>query len=383
MKRYIVVLCLTIACGINAITLQRAFHNYAFDKNNDADASDVSHGKKQSFIERGNIVLYFDQQPTISKKKTEKNNYIQYELFIPGAEITAEDVKQAVQRINKQKQLGYAVTIAQVNTPEKGIRMIMNFSKNSIGVTFDQFNSIKLHKGLIVRFFNKDTLERIKNVGKHVITTAHLENSPHVFIDCGHGGHDFGASIADKKEKDINLAVGLETARHLRSNNITVSMCRERDDSVALDHRVCLAHAAKADLYVAIHANASSSTMSNGIETFFFDASMLKFGDSDLSPELFRIAKDFCFIKHAESCKLAQLIHNQLLETARTIYDVSDRGIKSAVSQSLAAPQMPTVLLELGFLTHPLEGALLSQKTYQTSLAKGIATGVLQYLKRV
>lgn len=186
-----------------------------------------------------------------------------------------------------------------------------------------------------------------------------------VLIDPGHGGIDSGAGTSPPYEKDIVLAVGLETARILRSFQVPVVMTRDRD--TALDHLISsslipnrhrrdLASRAKialesgADLWVSLHCNTSANSSASG-------AMFIHQPTSEESAAL-------AFAIHREVAKVQR--GRQFLPFPDGFFVLRHRPV--------------TVLVELGFLTNPEERALLLDPLYQQEMARAVAGGIVEFL---
>lgn len=224
-----------------------------------------------------------------------------------------------------------------------------------------------------------------------------------VVIDAGHGGHDSGAVGRRSKEKDITLGVALKVGQQLKKQNpnITVYYTRSTDVFIGLDERANYAIKKHADLFVSIHANATKSRSANGSETFVLglhrskdnlevamkenSAILLeedytkKYEDFDPQSSESYIIFQFIQNKHLDaSIRLAQLVQSGLVGSGR-----NNRGVKQAGFLVLRKAAMPSVLIELGFITNADEENYMRSESGQTTLAKNIASAIVQYEKGV
>lgn len=218
-----------------------------------------------------------------------------------------------------------------------------------------------------------------------------------VVIDAGHGGDDHGArSKGGLVEKELVLDVARRLERRLRAEGLEVVMTRGDDRFVPLEERTELANAASADLFISVHANASSVRGARGIETFFASpeasddaardlarAENLAFGPDVKVPEaddpLLAILGDMAATEHlVESQEFARLTQARIakVEAARS------RGVKQAPFVVLMGVRMPAVLVEIGFLTHQSDEKALSGERERERLAKGMTAAVLRYRER-
>ena len=174
-----------------------------------------------------------------------------------------------------------------------------------------------------------------------------------VMIDPGHGGRDPGAvGIGGLRESNVVLPISKRVAAILEQNGVQAVLTRDSDYFVSLRGRVNLAERANADLFVSIHANAISMSRPdvNGLETYYFQS-----GES-----------------------LARSIHSSVLQNVT----IRDRNVRQARFYVLRASTMPSVLVEVGFVTGAQDAARLRTTAYQNQMAEAIARGILQHLQR-
>ncbi len=218
-----------------------------------------------------------------------------------------------------------------------------------------------------------------------------------VVIDAGHGGGDHGASgPGGLLEKDVVLDVAERLARRLEREGLDVRLTRSNDAFVALDERTRLANEADADLFISIHANASTYRRVRGIETFFASpeatdeaarelaqAENLAFGSaaakvSDGDP-LLAILGDMLANEHLTASQEFARIAQQ--EIAR-VESAKSRGVKQAPFVVLMGVRMPAVLVEIGFLTNHGDARALAGDTERDRLARGLAEAVASFRQR-
>jgi N-acetylmuramoyl-L-alanine amidase len=219
-----------------------------------------------------------------------------------------------------------------------------------------------------------------------------------VVIDAGHGGDDHGArGRAGLLEKDLVLDVAKRLGARLRERGLRVVMTRTDDRFVPLEERTSIANDARGDLFVSVHANASTYRGARGIETFFAsleasdeasrrlaEAENLAFARGDGAPEaagdpLVAILGDLIATEHlVESQEFARLAQRGLAtaEAARS------RGVKQAPFVVLMGVQMPAVLVEIGFLTNPDEERVLVREDERDRLVAGIEQAVEAFRAR-
>ena len=229
--------------------------------------------------------------------------------------------------------------------------------------------------------------------------TASAKKRYTIVIDAGHGGKDNGASCCgNKKEKKIVLSVSDKLKKRLQDKGYTVYMTRENDSFVRLPNRTAFANKKKADIFISIHANAAPhkrlNSIFNGIEIYYLSPAKTERAKKAAEKEnkvLFK-GKDF-YTKNAylslisrekivESHKLGLDVSAKMLSNIRKNYGpVEDGGVKTANFWVLVGAQMPAILVETGYITHPEEGKNLMNASYKDLLAKGITEGIERYLK--
>ena len=214
-----------------------------------------------------------------------------------------------------------------------------------------------------------------------------------IVVDPGHGGRDPGAvSPSGVREKDLTLEIGKLLAKRLKADGFEVFLTRTRDEFVALEERTSFANRKRADLFLSLHINSHQSVSVSGIETYFLnlttDSSAIEvaarentFSDKSMS-DLQLILNDLMLnSKINESSKFATCVHKNVLSSAaNTGYEGKNLGVRQAPFYVLLGAQMPSILIELGFLTSPADMGLLKQRSHQETLVDGIAKGINSYI---
>ena len=196
------------------------------------------------------------------------------------------------------------------------------------------------------------------------------------------------------KEKVIVMDIADELKDILKSRGYRVYMTREKDEFVKLSSRTQFANKKNADLFLSIHANAVAKVNANkvhGIETYYLSNSRserakkvaAKENSADLSDMNFYGKESFLntLNKHniVASNKLAIDLQRGMLGALNSYSNVKDAGVREGPFWVLVGAQMPSVLVEVGFITHPTEGKRLAEKKYQKNIATGLANGVERY----
>lgn len=176
-----------------------------------------------------------------------------------------------------------------------------------------------------------------------------------------------------------------------------VVLTRTRDTFVPLEARTAFANTHDADLFISIHVNAAPSHRLSGIETYFLnlasDEESMRVAARENATttrsisDLQVILNDLMLnSKINESNRLARAVHGGLIRKIRRTYHVRDLRVKQAPFYVLIGARMPSILIEVGFITHPTENRRLANARYRQRLAEALAAGVAAYarqLKRV
>jgi N-acetylmuramoyl-L-alanine amidase len=213
---------------------------------------------------------------------------------------------------------------------------------------------------------------------------------PIVVLDPGHGGSNLGAAgVTGLHEKQLSLTLATAVAGRLRTRGIAVQLTRSDDRTLTLRQRVAFADQVPADLFVSIHANASPTRTQHGYETYVLtargididgralrsDTPTLRPGiDPDIGLVLDDIERG---ASQWESADLAARVQRALHD--RRGPD-GDRGVRQDAQHVLLGATMPAVLVEVGFIDHPIEGHQLTDPTIQSQLADAIAEAIADQL---
>ena len=216
-----------------------------------------------------------------------------------------------------------------------------------------------------------------------------------VVIDPGHGGHDPGAiGPGGIAEKTVVLRIAKELRQLLRQAlpQAQVLLTREQDVFIPLRKRTAMANTAKADLFLSIHANSSPQRQASGIETWYLSfaanerAKKMAERENQTAAvkisEIERILRDLRETDRMnESAAFAEAMQASLVKYLGARYDgVLDRGTDGAPFVVLMHTAMPSILVEVAFISNSRDAERLQSPPYQAALAQGIFHGVRQYL---
>lgn len=178
------------------------------------------------------------------------------------------------------------------------------------------------------------------------------------------------------------MQIGLKTAKILEQNGYNVFLTRNKDEYVSLDTRTTLTNKEPIDLFVSLHTNADKDNKIGGIETFCVQPSLFKQEFKKMRAYDHQLLTKETRALHYKSRKLAEAIQSKVLEQARSHNNkVVDRKVKYRPVQVLMGLEIPAILIELGFLSHPHERRLLQSSDYQKALARGIYKGIETFLQ--
>lgn len=218
-----------------------------------------------------------------------------------------------------------------------------------------------------------------------------------IVLDPGHGGKDCGAQVGKICEKSITLNISKKTQELLKSRGYTVYVTRSGDKYISLTDRTKFANDKGADVFISIHANALDKNSKNykttsGIETYFLSTArserakkVAELENKD-DIEVMNYFSKLSFLNSINSQrllasnKLAIDIQAKMLVNVRNVHsNTIDGGVREGPFWVLAGALMPSVLVEVGYMTNSDDLARLQTKEYQNIIAKGIADGIESY----
>jgi N-acetylmuramoyl-L-alanine amidase len=202
-----------------------------------------------------------------------------------------------------------------------------------------------------------------------------------VVIDAGHGGHDIGCSGIHSYEKDVTLALALQTGKLIEENfpDVKVIYTRKTDVFISLLERANIANKAKADLFISFHCNANKNKAAYGAETYAMGLHVSEAnlnvakrenevilleenyernydGFDPTSTEAYIIFSLYQNVNIDKSLYLASKVQEQFTQKLKRY----NRGVKQAGFIVLYKTNMPSILIESGFLTNKAEEEFLT-----------------------
>lgn len=217
-----------------------------------------------------------------------------------------------------------------------------------------------------------------------------------ILIDAGHGGHDPGGiGVSGTKEKDVVLDIAKRLKRNLEERGFSVAMTRETDKFLTLEERANLANQKDIGLFLSIHANIADSFRVKGLEVYSlrtldpkelreaidpdkyrqsFSAYQMKRNDLTLQKTVIDMMRGY---KDLHSDRLARCLTHEV----SAALDIHHRGDKQAGFYVLKYTLVPSVLIEVGFLSNRAEEKNLQSAGYRQKVADGIAESVSRYIR--
>lgn len=224
-----------------------------------------------------------------------------------------------------------------------------------------------------------------------------------IVIDAGHGGKDPGATVGKTYEKDIALGVVLKAGRMIKKQfpDVDVVYTRDKDVFIPLNDRADIANKRKADLFISVHVNICSTESTTGSETYILgqhrneenlDVAKLENSVILLEDDYNKKYEGFD-PNSSESYIMFELLQNEFLEQSRLFADRvqnhfisnakrKDRGVRQAGFLVLRKTAMPSVLIELGFMSNKGERDFMEKEHGQNLLAESIVKTFSEYKTR-
>ncbi|MBM3886821.1 N-acetylmuramoyl-L-alanine amidase [Candidatus Dependentiae bacterium] len=366
------------------------------------------------------IHLLFDFIRTTAVKSQYNDATQTLSLFFPL--VSSHDLKNHNNwsQIVNLSQKGLTVELDEQDENEAGATLRLRFPKattnedeNQFVVKWSNVNSIqwsnpdKSGNRFTVNVFSIKALKKINNSSTILCATNDvIQNdfsrmaglptktiaSRRIIIDAGHGGGDHGArGCHNTCEKEIALQVAKKLAQRLKSVGYNVHLTRNSDKNISLLKRCNLANQLKGDAFISIHLNSAGKigSKSAGIETYYLSKTGILppshiggyyFVNSDQDQSLIAAINKYIRNKIDSSKTLASCVQNQLISTLRkNKHQPKDRGVKPEHLRLLLHNNIPTTLVEIGFVTNPQEALKLKTPAYQDTLAAGISRGVQRF----
>lgn len=336
-------------------------------------------------------VIFDFARPFYCEKEVFNNGSI-LELSFPGMQLSDfshHDIHKKFQKIKLLKK----VEVHKVKRPFEGIMIRLVFYDQKVLV---KFNKLREPNRLLLDIYSKERLRNLKNIDPSVLRAIQQKKAlirpARIVLDAGHGGHDLGAvdQLSGIKEKDLTIDITRRVKKLLVTSGHKVFLTRAHDEFVSLLHRAEFTAQCNADAYVSIHVNASPLAKASGIETYYLDGKKMLlpqtkdqflFSESVQDRELIAFAESCLDSKIAASRKLSDVIHTKLLSVLRGKYEgIVDRQIRGGTFCGLIRSSLPAILMEVGFLSNPVDRKYLCNEQGRQDVAQAIFEGIVEYL---
>ena len=220
-----------------------------------------------------------------------------------------------------------------------------------------------------------------------------------IVLDPGHGGQDPGAiSVSGKYEKDLTLKMAKETKVLLEKKGYKVVLTRDRDFFIPLRERIQRAHEAGGDLFISIHADSAKSKSAKGLSIYTISETAsdqeaaalaerenkadILFGVdlADYQPEVSNILID---IAKKYAMDQSSIYADYVVTEMQKEVNLRTKAHRFAGFVVLKSPNIPSVLLEMGYLSNPTEDKLMQKESYRKKLATALTNAVDTYFKKL
>jgi N-acetylmuramoyl-L-alanine amidase len=200
-----------------------------------------------------------------------------------------------------------------------------------------------------------------------------------ICLDPGHGGRDPGNRLPGRQEKDYTLRLAFELRDQLRQAGFKVVLTRSSDKAIERSDRPDLARRAGADMFVSLHFNATENGRAEARGSEVYCLTPAGAASTNARGEGAQTGAFAGNRTNGKNLLLAYQIQKSLVRTLQS----EDRGVRRARFEVLREANMPAVLIEAGFLSHPEEGEKIFTAEYRRRMARAITEGIQSYKKNV
>ena len=346
------------------------------------------HKLKSINIVDDKLILKFDKKLKSNQVKyftLHSSKKYKYVFDIHTAMITKSKIlrKKGIDRIKFAQYNSNIIRLVIQNTKKMDIK----FKKTSNELVISLMKESKKNK-------SKKVI-----VKKEIVKTKipqRVDRNKIIVIDAGHGGKDPGAiGYKRYREKVVVLKIAKNLKNILKSRGYKVYMTRDSDKFIKLSNRTKFANNKEADIFISIHANSigkKSSKKVSGVECYFLSPSRSKRAEKVAAKE--NLADMSLMNKYGKKSFLNVLNHHKIIASNKLAIDlqrgilgslnksyknVRDSGVREGPFWVLVGTQMPSVLVEVGFISNPAEAKRLVSANYRKKFALGMANGIERY----
>ena len=196
---------------------------------------------------------------------------------------------------------------------------------------------------------------------------------PTVVVDAGHGGRDEGARGRGLVEKDLTLDLAKRVDKRLRVFGFPTVMTRTDDRYLSLADRAAIGNKVEDSIFVSLHFNKNSASAATGVETFY--------ETEKVPPEAAWTWIGFFNKSDTSRCESGETLAGYVQTSLVLRTDAANRGIKQRDFFVCRHVRGPSVLVEAGFLSNPVEARLVANGAYRERLATAVVEGLMSYVK--
>ncbi len=261
---------------------------------------------------------------------------------------------------NKTTQLMFDVDATEANLNGVKVRLGYPVAKGGLIAQFDIDNTIRP-----LVFAQKPAAKKITTI----------------ILDPGHGGKDtgnhIGGGLSARNEKTYTLALAKELRDQLKKAGFNVWLTRTNDTFVELPARPAFANRKRADLFISLHFNGTESAKAevSGAETYCITP--VGAASSNAQGEGAGHSATAANAVEKKSLLLAYQVQQALVKNL----DVEDRSVRRARFAVLRDAEMPAILVESGYMSHPAEGKKIFSESYRKQIAAALVKGIVNYQK--
>lgn len=333
-----------------------------------AELNDLAKAFYHKGLFEDKVVFYFKTAPKIKLISSEN---CQETYHFLNTKISSPEAKQMIDKLNNSKHPFYKFNISQ-----KGNDIEIKFCSDKKHVRKIEpfiFDAISLFKGLTFNISHTNARNYFRSD-----SDSNLNNlKPSIVIDIGHGGMDSGANgVKSLVEKDVVFKIGM-MLKDLLKNDYNIFLTRDSDTFIPLDERTTYANFLPVKtIFISLHANFSKNSKACGLTTYYADYSLLtklnfKGTDLVLGTGLFKELS-------SDNKLLANTVHKTIYKDAKEINPkLYDRGAQKSISQVLFGTEMPSILLELCFISNVNDADFIIKNSNE--IAQAIKKGIDSY----
>ena len=287
-------------------------------------------------------------------------------------------------------------SVSDKSTKEATSKTILAPEKTTSVPTKKTASSVPIPKPIVVSA-TPSVKTSPKKVPEQPVVHLKKKEKKIVVLDPGHGGKDPGAiSRSGQYEKNITLSMAKETRRYLEEAGYNVVLTRSTDKAIPLRRRYQIAHEADGDLFISIHADSAKNRSARGLSVYTISEKasdkeaaalaerenkadiLLGLDLSEYNPDVSNILIDLAKI---DTMNKSAVYAKQLVKEMKSETTLVPNAHRFAGFAVLKSTNIPSVLLELGYLSNPREDKLLQKKSYRRKLARALVRAVDKYFR--